>query len=63
MDRNDAIGMLMITAVACILTALLSSTLTSYAWGNGCARLCEPFAMDANKTYKYRVCQCMSEDE
>ena len=61
MDLNDIIGISAVMAIACILSALLSSAIMSHTWASGCERYCEPFAMDRDKTYEYRVCQCMSD--
>ena len=63
MDLNDIIGISAVMAIACILSALLSSAIMSHTWASGCERYCEPFAMDKDKTYEYRVCYCMGQDK
>jgi hypothetical protein len=63
MDQNDIIGISAVMAIACILSALLSSAVMSYSWASGCERYCEPFAMDRDNTYQYRVCYCMGQDK
>jgi hypothetical protein len=64
MDQNEVLGVAIgIAVLCCFVVALLSSAVTSSVWTSGCERYCEPFAMDRDNTYQYRVCYCMGQDK